>query len=220
MTAQKITFSVTGAACRLPAGRRLAGGAGRTGAGAKPDQPDRAAQRGEHARGAGRGRSLPRPARSRDCRRSVRLQTAAASAAKKSARLTESTYINDSKATNIDALEKALIAMRTPVVLLAGGKDKGLDFSGMRPLLREKVKGVVLIGQMTEKLFAAWSSAVPCVAGRDAGGRRRAAPAARAARRRRPLFARLLELRHVQGLRGPRQPVPRAGPGPRAITAT
>ena len=73
------------------------------------------------------------------------------------------TYINDSKATNIDALEKALIAMRTPVVLLAGGKDKGLDFSGMRPLLREKVKGVVLIGQMTEKLFAAWSTAVPCV---------------------------------------------------------
>ena len=73
------------------------------------------------------------------------------------------TYINDSKATNIDALEKALMAMRSPVVLIAGGKDKGLDFSGLRPLLREKVKNVVLIGQMTEKLFAAWNSAVPCV---------------------------------------------------------
>lgn len=73
------------------------------------------------------------------------------------------TYINDSKATNIDALEKALLAQRSPVVLLAGGKDKGLDFSGLRPLLREKVKAVVLIGQMTEKLFAAWNSAVPCV---------------------------------------------------------
>jgi UDP-N-acetylmuramoylalanine--D-glutamate ligase len=73
------------------------------------------------------------------------------------------TFINDSKATNIDALEKALLAQRLPVVLMAGGKDKGLDFSGLRPLLREKVKAIVLIGQMTEKLFAAWNSAVPCV---------------------------------------------------------
>ena len=72
------------------------------------------------------------------------------------------TFINDSKATNIDALEKALLAMTSPVVLLAGGKDKGLDFTGMRALLREKVKAVVLIGQMTEKLTAAWNSAVPC----------------------------------------------------------
>jgi UDP-N-acetylmuramoylalanine--D-glutamate ligase len=71
-------------------------------------------------------------------------------------------YLNDSKATNIDALEKALIAMHTPVVLLAGGKDKGLDFTSLRPLLREKVRAVVLIGQMTDKLAAAWSSAVPC----------------------------------------------------------
>jgi UDP-N-acetylmuramoylalanine--D-glutamate ligase len=73
------------------------------------------------------------------------------------------TFINDSKATNIDALEKALLSMRSPVVLMAGGKDKGLDFSGLRPLLREKVKAIVLIGQMTEKLFAAWNSAVPCI---------------------------------------------------------
>ena len=71
-------------------------------------------------------------------------------------------YLNDSKATNIDALEKALVAMRTPCVLIAGGKDKGLDFSGLRTLLREKVRAVVLIGQMTEKLMAAWQSAVPC----------------------------------------------------------
>ena len=72
------------------------------------------------------------------------------------------TYLNDSKATNIDALEKALLAMRAPVVLLAGGKDKGLDFDGLRTLLREKAKAVVLIGQMTEKLFGSWNSAVPC----------------------------------------------------------
>jgi UDP-N-acetylmuramoylalanine--D-glutamate ligase len=73
------------------------------------------------------------------------------------------TFINDSKATNIDALEKALRAMTAPVVLLAGGKDKGLDFTVLTPLLREKAKAVVLIGQMTEKLFAAWNSTVPCL---------------------------------------------------------
>ncbi len=73
------------------------------------------------------------------------------------------TFINDSKATNIDALEKALLAMTAPVVLIAGGKDKGLDFSGLRELLQEKVEDVVLIGQMTEKLFATWHSVVPCV---------------------------------------------------------
>jgi UDP-N-acetylmuramoylalanine--D-glutamate ligase len=71
-------------------------------------------------------------------------------------------YLNDSKATNIDALEKALLAMRTPVVLLAGGKDKGLDFTGLLPLVREKVRAVVLIGQMTQKLEAAWGAIVPC----------------------------------------------------------
>ena len=71
-------------------------------------------------------------------------------------------YLNDSKATNIDALEKALAAMDRPVVLIAGGKDKGLDFTGLRTLVREKAKAIVLIGSMTEKLSAAWNSAVPC----------------------------------------------------------
>ncbi len=72
------------------------------------------------------------------------------------------TYLNDSKATNIDALEKALLAMRAPVVLIAGGKDKGLDFSGLRPLLREKVREIVLLGQMKDKFYDWWHSAVPC----------------------------------------------------------
>jgi UDP-N-acetylmuramoylalanine--D-glutamate ligase len=80
----------------------------------------------------------------------------------KVAEIGDVTFLNDSKATNIDALEKALMAMRAPVVLIAGGKDKGLDFTGLRTLVREKAKAVVLIGSMTEKLFAAWNSAVPC----------------------------------------------------------
>jgi UDP-N-acetylmuramoylalanine--D-glutamate ligase len=71
-------------------------------------------------------------------------------------------FFNDSKATNSDALEKALAAMDRPVVLIAGGKDKGLDFTGLRPLLREKVKAVVLIGETAEKLSSVWNSAAPC----------------------------------------------------------
>jgi UDP-N-acetylmuramoylalanine--D-glutamate ligase len=71
-------------------------------------------------------------------------------------------FFNDSKATNSDALEKALAAMDRPVVLIAGGKDKGLDFTGLRPLLREKVKAVVLIGETAEKLSSVWNSATPC----------------------------------------------------------
>ena len=104
------------------------------------------------------------------------------------------TFLNDSKATNIDALEKALLAMRSPVVLLAGGKDKGLDFDGLRPLLREKVKAVVLIGQMTEKLFAAWNSDRALLSRDDAGRCRGADAETRAGGRHRPLFAGLLEL--------------------------
>jgi UDP-N-acetylmuramoylalanine--D-glutamate ligase len=72
------------------------------------------------------------------------------------------TFLNDSKATNIDALAKALIAMPQPVVLLAGGKDKGLDFRPLLPLIRRHVKAAVLIGQMADKLFEAWSATVPC----------------------------------------------------------
>ena len=47
-------------------------------------------------------------------------------------------YINDSKATNLDAVEKALRAQTKPVVLIAGGKDKGFTFDPLRPLVKEK----------------------------------------------------------------------------------
>lgn len=72
------------------------------------------------------------------------------------------TYINDSKGTNIDALEKALLAQERPVILIAGGKDKGVDFGGLKPLLAEKVKEAVLIGEMQSALIRAWGQSVPC----------------------------------------------------------
>lgn len=71
-------------------------------------------------------------------------------------------YINDSKGTNIDALEKALLAQTGPVILIAGGKDKGVDFSPLKPLLREKVQAAVLIGEMQRALVRCWGQTVPC----------------------------------------------------------
>ncbi len=72
-------------------------------------------------------------------------------------------YINDSKATNVDAVEKALAGCREPVVLIAGGKDKGFDFAGLNDALRGKVKLAVLIGETRDKLAACWSTVVQCV---------------------------------------------------------
>ncbi len=72
------------------------------------------------------------------------------------------TYINDSKATNVDAVEKALRAMTGPVVLIAGGRDKGLDFAAIKEVIREKVKLAVLIGESQDKLAAAWGNSTLC----------------------------------------------------------
>jgi UDP-N-acetylmuramoylalanine--D-glutamate ligase len=65
-------------------------------------------------------------------------------------------YINDSKGTNIDAVLKSLEGFDAPVVLIAGGKDKDSDFNLMRPLLREKVKKVILVGAAAEKMRKAF----------------------------------------------------------------
>ena len=66
-------------------------------------------------------------------------------------------YVNDSKATNLDAVEKALRAQTKPVVLIAGGKDKGFTFDPLRPLIEEKVKSTILIGEMAESIRRSWS---------------------------------------------------------------
>lgn len=71
-------------------------------------------------------------------------------------------YLNDSKATNIDALEKALLSMTTPVVLIAGGKDKGLDFGGLTELVAERCAAALVTGQMGPKLYELWNQALPC----------------------------------------------------------
>lgn len=69
-------------------------------------------------------------------------------------------YINDSKATNLDAMEKALQAQTKPVVLIAGGKDKGFNYQPMRALVKEKVRAVILIGEMAKQITRDWDGAV------------------------------------------------------------
>lgn len=70
-------------------------------------------------------------------------------------------YLNDSKATNLHALENALRSQTRPVVLLAGGKDKGLDYAPVLPLLREKTLATVTFGQIARPLAELFSQAVP-----------------------------------------------------------
>lgn len=71
-------------------------------------------------------------------------------------------YVNDSKATNLDALEKALLAQTRPVILIAGGKDKGFPFDTLTGLVAGRARWVVLIGEMAGRIAADWSARVPC----------------------------------------------------------
>lgn len=71
-------------------------------------------------------------------------------------------YVNDSKATNLDALEKALLSEARPVVLIAGGKDKGFEFDSLTGLVASKAHDVVLIGEMAGRIAGFWSPRVPC----------------------------------------------------------
>lgn len=69
------------------------------------------------------------------------------------------TYYDDSKATNVGAVYSALGGMRQPVVLIAGGRDKGGGYEMLLPLVKEKVRGMVLIGEAREEIAKTFSSA-------------------------------------------------------------
>jgi len=77
-------------------------------------------------------------------------------------------FINDSKATNLDAVHKALLAMpggkcgEPNILLIAGGKDKGLEYHDIGPVLAQRVKHAFLLGETREKIRAAWSLFTPC----------------------------------------------------------
>jgi UDP-N-acetylmuramoylalanine--D-glutamate ligase len=69
-------------------------------------------------------------------------------------------YINDSKATNVDAVFYALEAMKTPVIWIAGGLDKGNNYGAIMDPVKRKVKALICLGLDNSKLYEAFSTEV------------------------------------------------------------
>lgn len=72
-------------------------------------------------------------------------------------------YINDSKATNVNATFFALDSMNATTVWIVGGVDKGNDYSELMPLVREKVKAIVCLGIDNTKIIEAFGNVVDLV---------------------------------------------------------
>ncbi|MCR1023817.1 UDP-N-acetylmuramoyl-L-alanine--D-glutamate ligase [Cellulophaga baltica] len=72
-------------------------------------------------------------------------------------------YVNDSKATNVNATYYALDSMRTPTVWIVGGVDKGNDYKSLMPLVREKVKAIICLGKDNTKIIEAFGNVVDLV---------------------------------------------------------
>ncbi len=69
-------------------------------------------------------------------------------------------FINDSKATTVESVAWALENINSSVILIAGGKDKGVDYAGILDLARKKVRDVILIGEAKKKMESAWKAAL------------------------------------------------------------
>jgi len=72
-------------------------------------------------------------------------------------------FINDSKATNVDAVFWALQSVSPPVVLIAGGRDKNGDFSTLIELVKAKVTNLVLIGEAADKIESVFKNITPII---------------------------------------------------------
>ena len=65
-------------------------------------------------------------------------------------------WINDSKATNLDAMQMAIRSQTRPIILIAGGKDKGFEFDENADLVHDKSRTAILIGEMRHRIAASW----------------------------------------------------------------
>ncbi len=72
-------------------------------------------------------------------------------------------YINDSKATNVNATFYALDSMENPTVWIVGGVDKGNDYSELLPLVNEKVKAIICLGVDNQKIINAFGNIVDTI---------------------------------------------------------
>ncbi len=70
-------------------------------------------------------------------------------------------FVNDSKATNVNSAWYALECMQKPVIWIAGGVDKGNDYSALRDLVQSKVKAIVCMGKENRKIHEAFSDIIP-----------------------------------------------------------
>ncbi|MCF7728962.1 MAG: UDP-N-acetylmuramoyl-L-alanine--D-glutamate ligase, partial [Chthoniobacterales bacterium] len=68
-------------------------------------------------------------------------------------------WINDSKSTTLDALEKAILSIdkSRPIILIAGGKNKGSSFKPLLPLIQDRVKVAILIGELKKSIASEWN---------------------------------------------------------------
>jgi len=76
-------------------------------------------------------------------------------------------FIDDSKATTVDAARAALSSCSQNTILIAGGKDKGSDYGQIRSLISEKVKHLILIGEAKEKMKIDLEGAAPIIYASD-----------------------------------------------------
>ncbi len=65
------------------------------------------------------------------------------------------TFFNDSKGTNVGAVVKSLVSFQRPILLIAGGREKGGDYGPLKRLIAERVKGMALIGEAKEGMDGA-----------------------------------------------------------------
>ena len=70
-------------------------------------------------------------------------------------------WINDSKGTNPDSVEKALLSESRPVVLIAGGKDKGFEYEMLTDIVAQKCRAVVTLGEMANRIESLWKDRLP-----------------------------------------------------------
>ena len=70
-------------------------------------------------------------------------------------------FVNDSKGTSVGAVVRSLESFAGPVILIAGGRDKGSDFTPLRPMVAGRVKALVLIGEARDKIAKALAGTAP-----------------------------------------------------------
>jgi UDP-N-acetylmuramoylalanine--D-glutamate ligase len=75
-------------------------------------------------------------------------------------RINKVNYINDSKATNVNATFYALESMKQPTVWIVGGVDKGNDYTELLPLVNEKVKAIICLGTDNDKIVSTFGNVV------------------------------------------------------------